>query len=162
MLLGFRRLDFLLFCQAQAILSGEGEAKEVDFHVNSRSDCTPFQGCVALFVLLRNFWNFCTVTHGTCSIFCTHFWEGITNIGTIHKGRPQNFLDFWPPPPLVRILARSRSLLCLLLGYPPPPPGADVLYVLPLAGSRNKHFYSPLDGCWLFTWRGPEVCANAG
>ena len=27
--------------------------------------------------------------------------------GTIHKGRLQNFRDFGPPPPLVRILARS-------------------------------------------------------
>ena len=26
--------------------------------------------------------------------------------GAIHKGRPQNFRDFWPPPPLVRILIR--------------------------------------------------------
>ena len=38
------RFNSLLFCQTQAILSREGEAKEVDFHVNSRSDCTPFQG----------------------------------------------------------------------------------------------------------------------
>ena len=27
-----------------------------------------------------------------------------------------------------------------------------------LAGSRNKQFYSPLDGRGLFTWRGPEFC----
>ena len=27
--------------------------------------------------------------------------------GTIHKGRPQNFRDSGPPPPLVHILARS-------------------------------------------------------
>ena len=31
-----------------------------------------------------------------------------------------------------------------------------------LAGSRNKHFYSTLDGCWLLIWRGPEFCRNAG
>ena len=31
-----------------------------------------------------------------------------------------------------------------------------------LAGSRNKEFYSPLDGCGLFTWRGPEFCPNTG
>ena len=28
-----------------------------------------------------------------------------------------------------------------------------------LAGSGNKHLYSPLDGFWLFTWRGPEFCS---
>ena len=31
--------------------------------------------------------------------------------------------------------------------------------------SRNttgNHFYSLLDCCWLFTWRGPESCMNAG
>ena len=69
MLLGFRRLDFLLFCQAQAILSGEGEAKEVDFHVNSRSDCTPFQGSFALFCAASEF----------CRIFAifgqSHTWH---------------------------------------------------------------------------------------
>ena len=27
-----------------------------------------------------------------------------------------------------------------------------------LAGRRNKHFHSSLDGCPLFTWRGPEFC----
>ena len=29
-----------------------------------------------------------------------------------------------------------------------------------LMGSRNKYFYSPLDGRRLFTWRGPESCPN--
>ena len=32
------------------------------------------------------------------------------SLGTIHKGRPQNFRDFGPPPPLVRILARSMRV----------------------------------------------------
>ena len=88
------RLNFLLFCQTQAILSGEGEAKEVDFHVNSRSDCTPFQGSVALFVRLQNFAEFLQflgkVTHGTCYIFCTYFWEGITNTCRLHLYRPHH------------------------------------------------------------------------
>ena len=30
-----------------------------------------------------------------------------------------------------------------------------------LAESRNKHFDSPLDGRWMFTWRGSESCPNA-
>ena len=60
-------------------------------------------------------------------------------LGTIHKGRLQNFRDFGPPPPLVRILARSIRVNPRNLPYyvcfwatPLPPPGADVLYVWPL------------------------------
>ena len=88
------RLNFLLICQTQAILSREGETKEVDFHVNSLSDCTPFHGIVALFVRLQNFAEFLQflhrVTHGTCSIFSTYFWEGITNTCRLHLYRPHH------------------------------------------------------------------------
>ena len=31
-----------------------------------------------------------------------------------------------------------------------------------IAGSRNTHFYSLLDGCCLFTRRGPKSCPKAG
>ena len=31
-----------------------------------------------------------------------------------------------------------------------------------LEGSRYNHFYSPLDGRRLFTWREPEFCLSAG
>ena len=30
------------------------------------------------------------------------------------------------------------------------------------SGSKNKHFYSPLVGCWPLTWREPEFCLSAG
>ena len=60
-------------------------------------------------------------------------------LGTIHKGRPQNFRIFGPPPPLVRNLDWSIRLNPRNLPYyvcfwtnPPPPLFADVLYVCSL------------------------------
>ena len=59
-----------------------------------------------------------------------HFHLFPVPLGTIHKGRPQNFRDFGPPPPLVRIFARSirvnpRNLPYYVCFW-------DVLYVWPL------------------------------
>ena len=38
------------------------------------------------------------------------FVQVLIFLGAIHKGRPQDFRDFGPPPPLVRIFARSKRV----------------------------------------------------
>ena len=58
------------------------------------------------------------------------------SLGTIHKGRPQNFRYFGPPPPLVRIFARSirvnpRNLpyyVCFWTNPPPPSVRTSFMY----------------------------------
>ena len=62
-------------------------------------------------------------------------------LGTIHKGRPQNFRDFWPPPPLVRIF--------LLFLWPPYPRGRPFSAWPPPPGWIRTHLHSPnaITGC---------------
>merc|ERR1739836_275581 len=62
-------------------------------------------------------------------LFCIQTYRRLgLPLGTIHKGRPQNFRDFGPPPPpcphfgyIYKSKSTQPPLLCLLLGYPPPP-----------------------------------------
>ena len=90
-------------------------------------------------------------------------------LGAIHKGRPQNFWNFGPPPPLVRKFIQPPLLTSSTMsafGVPPsPPPSADVLYVWPLeqvgAGqSENEFVYSNFDFAihHLQNWREQRIC----
>ena len=80
-------------------------------------------------------------------------------LGTIHKGRPQNFRDFGPPPPLVRILARSirvnpRNLpyyVCFWTNPPSPPLCGRPLCMVPYARSLLHQIKSV---GWHASWRG--------
>ena len=78
------------------------------------------------------------------------------SLGSIHKGRLQNFWIFGPPPPLVRNLDRSIRLNPRNLPYyvcfwtnPPSPLCADVLYVWSLR--RWIHTYPKVN-------RYPSLC----
>ena len=93
--------------------------------------------------------------------------ESSADLETIHKGRPQNFRDFSPPPPIRFFVVLFVRKIGRFLD--PPPLGADVLYEWSLTKWTALHkvktkyticrlmndFY-PLDS------RGLEVCGHGG
>ena len=89
-----------------------------------------------------------TMLRGCCydQNFSICFWYKIqwTTLVIVCKGCPQNFWGFWLPPPCPHLVMiyRTKStqppLLCLLLGYPPPPPDADFLYVWSRGGEDHQ------------------------